>query len=154
MRDEEAQVKTNGVQKKEGFKYKLWVLAAILLLAGWTMFTGSITLSLNWKHLSAKPHSPAIHEDLDLLEVEEREKVVRHMWDVYTESRTARLPKFWQEAFEAAYEDMMSDSSAVRDAAVTEIAKMSLHSKAKPESPPIQSNSRELESGTGKKKGN
>lgn len=67
MRDEEAQVKTNGVQKKEGFKYKLWVLAAILLLASWTMFTGSITLSLNWKHLSAKPDSPAIHDDLDLL---------------------------------------------------------------------------------------
>nr|GMD84818.1 uncharacterized protein LOC109170413 [Ipomoea batatas] len=147
MRDEEAQVKTNVVQKKEGFKYKLWVLAAILLLACWTMFTGSITLGLKWKHLSPKPHSPPIHDDLDLLDVEEREKVVRHMWDVYTESRTSRLPKFWQEAFEAAYEDMMSDYSAVRDAAVTEIAKMSLHSSAKPES-------RETQSGNDKTKVN
>nr|GLL48348.1 uncharacterized protein LOC109170413 [Ipomoea trifida] len=118
------------------------------------MLTGSITLGLKWKHLSPKPDSPAIHDDLDLLDVEEREKVVRHMWDVYTESRAARLPKFWQEAFEAAYEDMMSDSSAVRDAAVTEIAKMSLHSSAKPESPPNQSSSREMQSGIVKKKVN
>ena len=61
-----------------------------------------------------------------LQEVEERKKVVRHMWDVYTQSKSIRLPKFWQEAFEAAYEHLTNDVQGVRDAAVSEIAKMSL----------------------------
>lgn len=52
--------------------------------------------------------------------------MVRHMWDVYTHSKTIRLPKFWQRAFEAAYEDLISDVPSVRNAAVSEIAKMSL----------------------------
>lgn len=52
--------------------------------------------------------------------------MVRHMWDVYTHSKTIRLPKFWQRAFEAAYEDLSSDVPSVRNAAVSEIAKMSL----------------------------
>lgn len=60
--------------------------------------------------------------------MEEREKVVRHMWDVYTNSRRIRLPRFWEEAFEAAYEDLTSDGPGVREAAVTEIAKMSVRS--------------------------
>lgn len=58
--------------------------------------------------------------------MEEREKLVRHMWDVYTQSKNVRLPLFWQEAFEAAYEDLTSEDSNVRDAAISEIAKMSL----------------------------
>jgi len=61
-------------------------------------------------------------------EMEEREKVVRHMWDVYTNNRRIRLPRFWQEAFEAAYEDLSSDVAEVRDAAIAEIANMSLSS--------------------------
>lgn len=60
--------------------------------------------------------------------MEEREKVVKHMWDVYTNSRRIRLPRFWQEAFEAAYEDLTSDVPGVREAAITEIAKMSVRS--------------------------
>ena len=68
-------------------------------------------------------------------EVEDREKVVRHLWDLYTQrqagsgrrSRT-RLPRFWQEAFEAAYDPLSSDVPAVRNAAVSEIAKMSIRS--------------------------
>ncbi|TKY55808.1 hypothetical protein E2542_SST20231 [Spatholobus suberectus] len=60
--------------------------------------------------------------------MEEREKVVRHMWDVYTNNRGIRLPRFWQQAFEAAYEDLTSDVAEVRDAAITEIANMSLRS--------------------------
>ena len=48
------------------------------------------------------------------------------MWDVYTQSKSIRLPKFWQEAFEAAYEHLTNDVQGVRDAAVSEIAKMSL----------------------------
>jgi len=61
-------------------------------------------------------------------EVEEREKVVRQMWDLYSHSRTnsVGLPKFWWEAFEAAYEELVSDVGGVRDGAVSEIAKMSL----------------------------
>lgn len=71
-------------------------------------------------------------------EMEEREKVVRHMWDVYTNSRRIRLPRFWQEAFEAAYEELTSDVPGVRDAAVTEIAKMSVRS-INFDPPPVQS---------------
>lgn len=58
--------------------------------------------------------------------MEEREKVVKHMWDVYTNNRRIRLPRFWQEAFEAAYEDLTSDVPVVANAAISEIAKMSL----------------------------
>ena len=58
----------------------------------------------------------------------EREKVVRQMWDLYCHSSTIRLPWFWQEAFEAAYEDLTSEVPALRDAAVSEIAKMSIRS--------------------------
>ena len=61
--------------------------------------------------------------------MEEREKVVRHMWDVYTSSnRRIRLAKFWEDAFKSAYEYMNSDVLGVREAAVSEIAKMSLRS--------------------------
>ncbi|XP_009613542.1 uncharacterized protein [Nicotiana tomentosiformis] len=125
--------------KKEGCngllgkgKYKLWVLAAILLLAFWSMFTGSLTLSLNWSAANLSRLSDAsdfsIHDDLDILELEEKERMVKHMWDVYTQSSRIRLPKFWQEAFQAAYLDLTSDSPAIRDTAVAEIAKMSLRS--------------------------
>ena len=50
------------------------------------------------------------------------------MWDVYTNSRRVKLPRFWQEAFVAAYEDLTSDVVEVREAAIVEIAKMSFHS--------------------------
>ena len=60
--------------------------------------------------------------------MEERKKLVKQMWDVYTQSKSIRLPKFWQEAFEAAYESLTSDVPGVRDAAVSEIAKMSISS--------------------------
>lgn len=69
-------------------------------------------------------------------EMEEREKMVKHMWDVYTNSRRIRLPKFWQQAFEAAYEDLTSDEPEVREAAISEIAKMSIRS-IHFESPPV-----------------
>ena len=49
-------------------KYKFWALAAILLLAFWSMFTG--TVSLRWSgslnSLSHDLHTP-IHDDLDVL---------------------------------------------------------------------------------------
>uniref|UniRef100_A0A2P2J255 Uncharacterized protein n=1 Tax=Rhizophora mucronata TaxID=61149 RepID=A0A2P2J255_RHIMU len=76
--------------------------------------------------------------------MEEREKVVKHMWDVYTNSRRIRLPRFWQEAFEAAYEDLTSDDTGVIEAAISEIAKMSVRS-VNLDPPPVQSrNVREL----------
>uniref|UniRef100_A0A5B6ZG74 Uncharacterized protein n=1 Tax=Davidia involucrata TaxID=16924 RepID=A0A5B6ZG74_DAVIN len=151
MKDEEAQkttTTTTVVVKKEGSdggllgkgRYKFWALAAILLLAFWSMFTGSVTLK--WSAGNLNPISDdfdsLIHGDLDILEVEEREKLVRHMWDVYTHSTTIRLPRFWQEAFEAAYQDLTSDVPADRNAAVSEIAKMSLRS-VDVDPPPVQS---------------
>ncbi|XP_030545446.1 uncharacterized protein LOC115751642 [Rhodamnia argentea] len=111
--------------------YKFWVLAAILLLAFWSMLTGSVTLKWsagNLARFSSDLLDSPSYEDLDILEVEQREKVVRHMWDVYTQSKSSRLPKFWQEAFQAGYEFLTSDVPGVRDVAVSEIAKMSLRS--------------------------
>ena len=40
--------------------------------------------------------------------------MVKHMWDVYTNSRQGRLPRFWQEAFEVAYKDLANDYSDVQ----------------------------------------
>ncbi|BBH07907.1 Protein of unknown function D [Prunus dulcis] len=120
-------------------RYKFWALAAILLLAFWSMFTGTVTLRWsagNLNRLSDDLDSP-IHDDLDVL-MEEREKVVKHMWDVYTNSRRIRLPRFWQEAFEAAYEELTSDVPGVREEAITEIAKMSVRS-VDLDPPPVQS---------------
>ncbi|KAG5054466.1 hypothetical protein JHK85_006976 [Glycine max] len=45
-----------------------------------------------------------IHDDVDVPEMEEKEKVVRHMWDVYTNSHCrVRFSRFWQEVFKDAY---------------------------------------------------
>ncbi|XP_062154004.1 uncharacterized protein LOC133862247 [Alnus glutinosa] len=148
MKDDDALPTTTANTKKESSdsslfgkgRYKFWALAAILLLAFWSMFTGTVTLRWsagNLNRLSADFDIP-IHDDLDVLEMEEREKVVRHMWDVYTNSRRIRLPRFWEEAFEAAYEDLTSDVPGVREAAVTEIAKMSVRS-VDLDPPPVQS---------------
>ncbi|XP_015576289.1 uncharacterized protein LOC8273405 [Ricinus communis] len=127
-------------------RYKFWALAAILLLAFWSMFTGTVTLRWsagNLNRLSDDIDAP-IHDDLDVLEMEERERVVKHMWDVYTNSHRIRLPRFWQEAFEAAYEDLTSDVPGIKDAAISEIAKMSVRSIIL-DPPPVQSTSaREL----------
>jgi len=60
--------------------------------------------------------------------MEQREKLVRRMWDVYTRtSDHVRLPQFWQEAFEAAYEELAGDDTQATDAAISEIARMSVH---------------------------
>ncbi|KAL8114578.1 hypothetical protein AgCh_021443 [Apium graveolens] len=110
-------------------RYKLWALIIILILAFWSMFTGSVTL--NWSTaattLTDDFYYP-LHSDLDILEVEDREKLVRRMWDVYTHSKTIKFPRFWQRAFEAAYEDLTSDVSSIRNTAILEIAKMSMFS--------------------------
>ncbi|OWM74549.1 hypothetical protein CDL15_Pgr005128 [Punica granatum] len=111
-------------------RYKFWALAAILLLACWSMFTG--TVSLRWSAGNLDPMYDdldiLVHDDIDVLEMEDREEMVKHMWDVYTSSRQVRLAQFWREAFEAAFEDMTSEVPGIREAATSEIAKMSLRS--------------------------
>ncbi|XP_071707845.1 uncharacterized protein [Rutidosis leptorrhynchoides] len=113
-------------------RYKFWAFAAIIILAFWSMFTGTVTLHLSVGNLNRlSDHiagGPPIYDDFDVLEIEEREKVVKHMWDVYVNSLRIKLPRFWKEAFVAAYEDLTSDAPEVREAAISEIAKMSLHS--------------------------
>ncbi|ESQ53428.1 hypothetical protein EUTSA_v10026362mg [Eutrema salsugineum] len=111
-------------------RYKFWAFAAILLLAFWSMFTGTVTLRLSTGNLNRLSDDRGFtnYENLDVLEMEEREKVVKHMWDVYTNSHRIKLPRFWQEAFVAAYEELTSDVPGVRDAAFGEIAKMSVES--------------------------
>ncbi|CAN8277639.1 unnamed protein product [Cochlearia groenlandica] len=127
-------------------RYKFWALAAILLLAFWSMLTG--TVNLRWSAGNINHFSDdivfQIHEDLDVLEMEEREKVVKHMWDVYNNGRRIRLPRFWQEAFEAAYEELTSDSPDVVDSAVSEIARMSIRSVVIDPPPLHSTNVREL----------
>ncbi|KAF5802559.1 hypothetical protein HanRHA438_Chr06g0269941 [Helianthus annuus] len=59
------------------------------------------------------------------MRVEERVKVVEHMWDVYVNSRRINLQRFWQDAFVATYKDLTSDVVEMREAAIMEIAKMS-----------------------------
>lgn len=68
---------TNFSVKKEGSKfeglfgrgkYKLWALAAITLLALWSMFTGTVTLK--WSDVNLQPSQdldPSVHGDLDIL---------------------------------------------------------------------------------------
>ncbi|WOH10313.1 hypothetical protein DCAR_0729780 [Daucus carota subsp. sativus] len=132
---------TSSIAKKESSvssglfdrgRYKFWALAAILLLAFWSMFTGTVTLRWstatgNLNRFSDDFQSP-LHHDLDVLEMEEREKLVNHMWDLYTNNRRIKIPRFWQDAFEAGYEDLISDVVQVREAAISQIAKMSMHS--------------------------
>lgn len=51
---------------------------------------------------------------------------MKHMWDVYINSPRISLAGFWQDAFVASYEDLTSEVQEVREAAVSEIAKMSV----------------------------
>ncbi|XP_022875426.1 uncharacterized protein LOC111393890 [Olea europaea var. sylvestris] len=153
MKDEETQTTAPAAtSQKEGFcgglfgrgRYKIWVLGAIVLLALWSMFTTSVTLK--WSAVNLKHSSDAldlsIHGDLDVLDLDERERMVRHMWDVYSHSTSIRLPSFWREAFEAAYQDLTSEVASIQDAAISEIAKMSFLSRDIYESPPVQSTRR------------
>ncbi|XP_068648901.1 uncharacterized protein [Aristolochia californica] len=108
--------------------YKFWAFGAILLLAFWSMFASTVSLKWSAGNLNQLTDDidAHLHDDLDVLEIEEREKVVKQMWEVYTHSHRIRLPRFWQEAFEAAYEQLESDALGVRAAAISEIAKMSM----------------------------
>ncbi|XP_013633056.1 PREDICTED: uncharacterized protein LOC106338681 [Brassica oleracea var. oleracea] len=70
-------------------RYKFFAFAALMLLAFWSMFTGTVTLRLSTEDLNRLSEDigiPTNHESLDVLEMEERERVVKHMWDVYTNS--------------------------------------------------------------------
>ncbi|KAF8112450.1 hypothetical protein N665_0064s0078 [Sinapis alba] len=133
----------NGGSDRKRAGYKVWVLVAVLLLALGSMLTGSVSLKgLGLFHSVDGEFGFHVSHDLDVLEIEEREKVVRHMWDVYGRSGGVRVPQFWREAFEAAYELMVSDSAAVRNGAISDIAKLSLIRSLKPDSTKAQPNRR------------
>ncbi|CAH8357251.1 unnamed protein product [Eruca vesicaria subsp. sativa] len=133
----------NSGSDRKRASYKLWVLVAVLLLALGSMLTGSVSLKgLGLFHSVDGEFGFHVIHDLDVLEIEEREKVVRHMWDVYGRSGGVRVPQFWRDAFEAAYEFLVSDSAAVRNGAITDIAKLSLSRSLKPDSAMAQPNSR------------
>ncbi|XP_037478253.1 uncharacterized protein LOC119355538 isoform X1 [Triticum dicoccoides] len=112
-------------------RYKVWALAAIALLALWSMSAASVSLRWSAGDLAAAVSGDLdapLRDDLDSLEMEEREKLVGRMWDMYTcTSDEVRLPRFWQEAFEAAYEELAGDDMQVCDTAISEIARMSAH---------------------------
>ncbi|MED6119084.1 hypothetical protein PIB30_008596 [Stylosanthes scabra] len=138
-----ATVMANNNNNKGNYNYKLWVLAAIVVLALWSVFTGSVTLKWSASNLTSFSHdldhsSSLTLQDLDVLEVEEREKVVRRMWEVYTHSSTGKVSRFWSDAFHAAYEHLVSDVPSIRDAAVSEIAKMSMQFLSWQQQLPIQ----------------
>ncbi|PAN49186.1 hypothetical protein PAHAL_9G433300 [Panicum hallii] len=80
-------------------RYKVWALAAIALLALWSMSAASV--SLRWSSsgdlaaFSGDLDVP-LGGDLDSLEMEEREKLVGRMWDMYTrisDELLLRLPE-------------------------------------------------------------
>ncbi|KAH9300610.1 hypothetical protein KI387_012193, partial [Taxus chinensis] len=109
-------------------RYKFWALAIIILLAFWSVLSGSA--SLKWSAgnlmLFSEEFDKRLQDDFDVLEIEAREKVVRHMWDIYIHNPRLKLTSFWQEAFQAAYEELESEDPGVRESAISEIAKMSL----------------------------
>lgn len=71
-------------------RYKFWALAAILLLAFWSMFTGTVSLrwSGNLNSLSTDLDTP-IHDDLDVLvsliflQISEIGDVICELWLYY-----------------------------------------------------------------------
>lgn len=74
--------------------------------------------------------------------MDEREKMVRQMWNVYKHSSVTKLPSFWRDAFGAAYQDLTSEVTTVRNSALWEIAKMSFHFTGIYDSPPAESAAR------------
>lgn len=76
MKDDDGLPTTTAAAKKDisdsslgKGRYKFWALAAILLLAFWSMFTGTVTLRWsagNLNRFSDEFDSP-IHDDLDVL---------------------------------------------------------------------------------------
>ncbi|KAL0856633.1 hypothetical protein Bca101_061786 [Brassica carinata] len=106
-------------QTTSSYSYKIvfWALAAILLLAFWSMLTGTVNLRWsagNISHFADDLVFP-IHENLDVLE-----------------------------AFEAAYEELSSDVPDVVEATVSEIARMSIRSVVIDPPPVHSTNVREL----------
>ncbi|CAI0436216.1 unnamed protein product [Linum tenue] len=91
------------------------------------MVTGTVPLKWSTGNLSRTTSTfpPTMTWTSSYVEVEEREKV-----DIcgmcMCRARTGGCLVFWEEAFEAAYEALVSDAAAVRDGAISEIAKMSI----------------------------
>ncbi|XP_023753488.1 uncharacterized protein LOC111901858 [Lactuca sativa] len=113
-------------------RYKFLALTAIILLALSSILTSTVTLRFSAGSLNNFSDDIAggslILDDFDIIEIEAREKAVKHMWDAYINDRRIKLQPFWQAAFVAAYEDLSGDVAEVREAAISEIAKMSFYS--------------------------
>ncbi|CAH1421443.1 unnamed protein product [Lactuca virosa] len=110
-------------------RYKFLALTAIILLALWSILTSTVTLRFSAGSFSDDiAGGSLILDDFDIIEIEAREKAVKHMWDAYINDRRIKLQPFWQAAFVAAYEDLSGDVAEVREAAISEIAKMSFYS--------------------------
>uniref|UniRef100_A0A0D6QXQ4 Uncharacterized protein n=1 Tax=Araucaria cunninghamii TaxID=56994 RepID=A0A0D6QXQ4_ARACU len=127
MKEGEATKEKENFLLKKG-TYKFWALAIIILLAFWSMLSGSASLKWSAGNLMvfSDELDKRLQDDFDVLEIEAREKVVRHVWDIYIHNPRLKLSSFWQEAFQAAYEELESEDPSVREAAILEIAKMSL----------------------------
>lgn len=78
MKDEDGLPTTTATAKKESSdsglafgkgRYKFWALGAILLLALWSMFTGTVTLRWSAGNLNriSDDFDAPIHDDLDVL---------------------------------------------------------------------------------------
>ncbi|KAM7273071.1 hypothetical protein ACFE04_027735 [Oxalis oulophora] len=101
--------------------YKFWILSSLLLLAFWSMFAGSVTLKwYSSTSLTATTFLDDVqfhtYDEIDILELGKREKVVRRMWEVYIErhnNKGIRLLKFWLHAFEVAFEYLVRDVAEV-----------------------------------------
>nr|GEW22892.1 aldehyde dehydrogenase [Tanacetum cinerariifolium] len=65
----------NNNNKKESI-YKFYALAAIILLAFWSMLTGTLTLNFSVGNLNNNDILSTTTHDLDVLEMKDREKAV------------------------------------------------------------------------------
>ncbi|CAI9282591.1 unnamed protein product [Lactuca saligna] len=94
-------------------RYKFLALIAIILLALSSILTSTVTLRFSAGNLNNFSDDIAagslILDDFDIIEIEAREKAVKHVWDAYINDRRIKLQPFWQAAFVAAYEDLSGD---------------------------------------------
>eukprot|EP00246_Nothoceros_aenigmaticus_P007300 TRINITY_DN2099_c0_g1_i1.p2 TRINITY_DN2099_c0_g1~~TRINITY_DN2099_c0_g1_i1.p2 ORF type:complete len:188 (-),score=32.73 TRINITY_DN2099_c0_g1_i1:672-1235(-) len=60
-------------------------------------------------------------------ELAERANIVLWVWDAYVNDPSRKMSNFWHDAFEAAFEEMESEDQAVKNAAVEEIARLTVN---------------------------
>eukprot|EP00249_Psilotum_nudum_P013136 c24171_g1_i1 orf=945-1433(-) len=111
-------------------RYKIWVLVVIVLLALWSLLSGSARIARNWSAGYAFSYSSPSKEqkvNVDVLEMDTREKIVSQMWEKYQRNPRLKLSSFWQDAFEAGYEELESEIPTIRQMAIAEIARLSAY---------------------------